>query len=887
MEPTESILKPKKKNKAWKIIKRFLLVIAAVFIVLIGTVLVIIYFHEDSIKKFIVDKINQQLNTEIQVKEIELSLFRKFPNVSLVFTDVTAKDAIKSENKGNLLTAKNIYLQFSIWDLFDKNYRIRKIEADEGVINIITYLDGSVNYQFWKDDTTAASSDENFSFDLQKVILSNMVIRYRDFANGQDYLGATNSFIVKGKFNNDNFTMYANGNLQVNYVNISGTKFIPGKSVHIDLVLDVDQTTETYKFSESKVFMGNMSFDVSGSVIHNDKKHYINLAVAGAKTKLQSLLDEIPYEYKKYFEKYKAEGDFYFSTSVAGSYMKNDVPGVTVTFGIKGGSLAEKESDITLEDVCLSGTYSNGASGSLSTSKLVIKDFSSTLKSGKIKGNITIKNFSKPEIEMLLDANMDLTELQDFLKINSIETISGKMNMSVSFKGSVNSEGGFDVNDFINSSTAGKLSITNAELAVKNDPRKYTGIEGKFEFSNNDLIVNSLSLMINKSDMKLKGYFKNLLSFLFLENQKLLIAADLTSVTTELDNLLQFSTSTTDTTYRLIFPEKIEFKLNVDIGKLIFNKFTATNVTGKIKLKEKQLLADPLTFNSADGSVNGTVMVDGSQIGKLLISCDADITDVSIKKLFYEFGNFGQSSLIDENLEGTATADIQFAGVWSDDLKPDMDKMYAKADITIEKGRLLNFEPMMGLSKFIKVSDLEDVKFSTLHNQIEIKNKTITIPAMEIKSSAIDIIASGEHTFDNVINYHIQVKLSELTAQKAKKAKPENEEFGIVEDDGLGKTSLFILVTGTLDNPVYKYDAKGLKAKLVVNFIKEKETLKTILNEEFGWFKKDSAVIKNKEDKKDKTELKPPSKNTEEDKFKKQEEGKFIIEWEEDSTDIE
>lgn len=885
MEAPEIIPRPKKKNKVWKIIKKILFVIATLFIVLIGTVLVIIYFYEDSIKKFIVEKINKQLNTEIQVKEIELSLFRKFPNISLVFTDVTAKDAITSENKGNLLTSKNIYLQFSIWDLFYENYRIRKIEAEDGIINIITYLDGSVNYLFWKSDST--ESDKSFSFDLQKVILKNMVIRYRDFANGQDYLGATNNLIIKGKFNNDNYTMYANGNMLVNYVNISGTKFIPGKNININLILDVDQNSDTYKFTKGKLYMGNMSFDVGGSITHNDKKQYINLAITGAETKLQSFIEEIPYEYKKYFEKYKAEGDFYFNTTITGSYLNSDLPEVIVSFGIKNGSIAQKETDIAIENICLSGTYSNGTAHSLSTSELVIKDFSSTLKSGKIKGNITIKNFLKPEIDMLLDANMDLTELQNFLKIHSIVSVSGKMEMAISFKGNVNSENRFEVKDFISSTTAGKLSITGTELALKNNPRKFTGIEGKFEFSNNDLIVNSLSLMVNQSDFKLKGYFKNLLSFIFLKNQKLLIDANLTSVNTELDNLLRYNTTTVNTTYRFIFPEKIEFKLYVDIGKLTFNKFTATNVTGKVKVKNKQLLADPLTFNSVDGSVDGVVMVDGSQSGKLLISCDAYIKEVNIKKLFYEFGNFGQSNMKDENLQGIATVDVQFAGVWSDDLQPDMDKMYAKADIKIEKGQLLNYEPMKGLSKFLKISDLENVKFSTLHNQIEIKNRTITIPIMEIKSSAIDIIASGEHTFNNFINYHIQVKLSDLLAQKARKEKPENEKFGIVEDDGLGKTSLFILVTGTVDDPVYKYDAKGLKAKLVVNFVKEKETLKTILNEEFGWFKKDSAVIKNKEEKKDKTKPKPPNKNTEEDNFKKQEEGKFIIEWEEDSTSEE
>jgi len=293
------------------------------------------------------------------------------------------------------------------------------------------------------------------------------------------------------------------------------------------------------------------------------------------------------------------------------------------------------------------------------------------------------------------------------------------------------------------------------------------------------------------------------------------------------------------------------------------------------------LLISPLSFNSMEGKTTGLVMVDGSQNGKLLISCEAKIKDVNIKELFYEFDNFGQNYMKDENLNGKVTADVQFASVWSSDLVPETDKIYSKADIKIANGELLNYAPMKGLSKFLKVSDLNDVKFATLHDQIEIKNKTIYFPAMEIKSSAIDIIASGEHNFDNTINYRIKLLLSDLLAKKAKKAKKENEEFGIVEDDGLGKTSIYILVTGTVDNPVYKYDSKGLKAKIVTSFISEKQNLKTILNNEFGWFKKDTSVVNNKKEIKEK--VKP--KDKEKENLKKQEEGKFIIEWEEDSVE--
>ena len=360
----------------------------------------------------------------------------------------------------------------------------------------------------------------------------------------------------------------------------------------------------------------------------------------------------------------------------------------------------------------------------------------------------------------------------------------------------------------------------------------------------------------------------------------------MTSVNTDLAELLETKTTANDTTYKLSFTDKIDMKMSINISKLQFHKFMATYITGSIRLKNKQLLANPLSFNSMDGNVSGLVMVDGSQSDKLLISCDAKIKKVNVNKLFYEFGNFGQKSMRDENLRGNITADVQFAGVWSSNLKPDIAKMYASADIKIEDGELLNYAPMKGLSKFLKLSDLDDVKFATLNNHIEVKDRVVHIPAMEIKSSALNIIASGEHTFDNVIDYHIRLLLSQILSQKAKKAKKENEEFGVVEDDGLGRTNLYINVSGTVDNPVYTYDAKGVKAKLAVDFIKEKKNLKNILNEEFGWFKKDTSVTNNKE-KISKSELKlpkkPDKKDKEKEKLRKQEEGKYIIEWEDDT----
>jgi hypothetical protein len=54
----------------------------------------------------------------------------------------------------------------------------------------------------------------------------------------------------------------------------------------------------------------------------------------------------------------------------------------------------------------------------------------------------------------------------------------------------------------------------------------------------------------------------------------------------------------------------------------------------------------------------------------------------------------------------------------------------------IEQGELVNFEPMMGLSRFISVDELKNIKFSTLKNRIYIKDKKITDWKKDIEAIA-------------------------------------------------------------------------------------------------------------------------------------------------------
>ena len=116
------------------------------------------------------------------------------------------------------------------------------------------------------------------------------------------------------------------------------------------------------------------------------------------------------------------------------------------------------------------------------------------------------------------------------------------------------------------------------------------------------------------------------------------------------------------------------------------------------------------------------------------------------------------------------------------------------------------------------------------------------MPQMDVRSSAADLTVNGRHGFDNDYEYHVKILLSEILSRKIPKPKPNTTEFGAVKDDGLGRTSLLLRIEDNGDNVKVAYDVKAAGSQVRNEIKKEKQSLRTILNEEYGWYKNDTTA---------------------------------------------
>ncbi len=831
-------------------VKRFFLVLFLLPIVLLLSALLLSYLYQDEIKKRLVAEINKQINTEISIAAIDFSLLKKFPSASIELSNVLVKDAWqnKEKTKDTLLFAEKFFLQMSLFDLFKKNYEIKNIELNQSTVFVKIDKTGNNNFQIFKEKKIDQPS--SFKLNLQHLIFKNILFEYKDSQIKNKIVFSSKELLLKGNFSEKLFDLLAEGNISVQTLNFADVNYLNRiTNADIELVLAVNAENSSYQFKKSQIKVAKQAFDISGDIKNNEGETDLNIHIGGKNMDIQSVLSLLPDKYNANIKDYKSQGNFYFKMDITGKVGKYTSPSIDADFGIQNATVLYKPTGTELKNLNTKGYFTTGKKNTPETFELMLENFSANMNNSKLSGAFHILNFSQPKINVETVSEIDLAEWISFFQIDTIAEMSGKLIIDARFEGTIRNPNEYTAEDFRRSRTAGKLSIQNANIVLKNNPKSLSNLNAEMLFDNNDIIVNSFSANIQSTSVALKGFFRNILSFFFVPEQKLVIDAKLNSATLNLDELLADNiSSSSDTTFSLKFSERANLYLNVNVEKFNFRKFNAENISGKVVLKDNKLFVENAVMNTMQGNATLNGLFDAGDENEYLITIEGDINKINIQDLFVQCENFGQELLQAKHLKGTATSHIQFVAATDKELRLKPAKVYTNADLTIENGELIKFEPVYNLSRFINLSELEHIKFGLLQTQIVIKDRVIDIAKTNIASSALNLEMRGKHTFDNAIDYRFKVLLNELLSQKAKKNKKENEEFLEYDDeDGKRRMALFISMKGTVDNPKFSYDKVALTNKIKQDVKQEKQTVKSLLKEEFGMYKSDTTLGTNKE----------------------------------------
>ena len=704
--------------------------------------------------------------------------------------------------------------------MYNQIYDIQEITLFNGYSSIY-YSDGKPNYEIWnvKNDTTNNNSNTNFNLD--NIILENFEIKFASQGqeikttilnkNTQLQLG-----IEEGVTKISLEALITNKELVINDLSL-----LTSKDVKLNSSIEMDSIGQLISLqfeSDELAFNSNIKNNLDG----------IEITLDSEKIDFEKVKKIIPKQFASYFNDYNLKG----LADIKLKYDQKTNQQSIIDVDFEASNFYALSQGYELENATFSGNFLSDKN----QEKVEIIGLKGLLNKDAIEAQIELKDFENPLVKLTLKTNIELSQLSKYNVETPLHLIEGNAKIDIKYDGKIGLKNSYEY-DISMAKKEAKIILKNLVLQQEaNSLKLYNGF-ASLNLDNEQLNADSVSFSIaEKSNLRFNGAFDNVFKYLFLKNAPLRIAGDLSSDWMLVDECLsQDSTKTNEDAQKIIFPKNIIASLNVYLTDLSYDKFHMRNFSTNLTYNNRLLKVKKISLETMSGVISGDLSVQQLENENIRLISSSKMDKINVRQLFYEFHNFGQTTMRHKHLRGIINSEIYFRNEWDPYFNNLENRMYSFIDLKIEDGQLLDFEPLSMMSDYISLDELKRIKFSTLENQIEIKEEKIEIPFMEIYSSAADIAISGTHTFENIMDYDLKILLNEILSNKlrSKKKKKKTNEFGIVEDDGVKGLTLFLKMEGPVDDPKVTPGTIKLGESLKDGFKKEKKEFKNILKNEF------------------------------------------------------
>jgi hypothetical protein len=238
----------------------------------------------------------------------------------------------------------------------------------------------------------------------------------------------------------------------------------------------------------------------------------------------------------------------------------------------------------------------------------------------------------------------------------------------------------------------------------------------KFNFTNQFVELASFDALMGKSDIKANGKIDNFMQYIFKDS---LIIGHFNLQSNLMDiNQLMSSSSTetttaaaTDTAAMSVVevPGNIDFVLNANIGKLLYDNLILENTSGSVVIRKKKLDMTNLKMQTLGGSLLLNGYYETTNPKKPSINFNVKVDNFDIQKTFAAFNTVQKLAPIGKYAKGMFTATLEN---FKADLDPQMSPVMNSLcmEMVVLKTNQVNiggFEPFVKLGDALKIEQIK------------------------------------------------------------------------------------------------------------------------------------------------------------------------------------
>jgi hypothetical protein len=732
-----------------------------------------IHANKANFLKQITGQLNERLNGTITIADMEPSLLKSFPDVSIGLKKVVLKDSLWQQHQHALLDVDYIFVQVNTLSLLRKHVKMKEVTLQQGTIYLFTDTSGYSNTYVLQRKESAKKSNDSKDLDIKELMLRNVsfVIDNRQKAKLFDLnirkldgrLSATDSTVK--------FMMQSDVLSKSFAFNTAKGSYLKDKTLELNLALSFNKQTRILSIPQQEIRIDKQPVQISGQFGFNEKPPVFQLKLNAKQVLLGNAASWLSPNISTKLNSISLTKPLDVEADLEGHMKYRDTPRVVVHWKTTENVLVTSMGEWS--NCSFTGRFNNevlsGNGHNDQNSAVNIFGLKATLAGVGIHADtIRVVNLKQPLLRGHFRSDFALADLNETTGGSPISFNNGNASADLFYTGPVLKD------DNTPSSLQGVVQVKQGGFTYTPRNLSFHDCNATLRFTGQDLLLENIRIQSQKSSLQMDGSIKNLLNLYFTTPEKITINWNIRSPLVDLNEFKAFlaprQKSASGKSKQKVKISRVSEQLDqvlasgnvnmqVQLDKVIYQRFIAQNVKAMVELTSSDILLKQIGYQHAGGTMQLTGNLHQSGNNNFF-NINSSINNVNISQMFYGFDNFGFTSLKSGNVKGTLSAKINLKGNVLDNGTLARHALFGNINFSLKNGALVNFEPLVEISNYaFRKRRLDSITFENLSNTFQVQGNKIIIPPMRIASSAINIDMKGVYGLSGGTDIALDVPL--------------------------------------------------------------------------------------------------------------------------------
>lgn len=567
------------------------------------------FFFKDKVIGIIKDTANKELNAKLDFKDVSLSVFRDFPNLSIRLKDISVV-GIDRFDKVPLFSAENVDVGVNIMDVIGgkNNLPIKSFHLEKPNITAIVLEDSTANYVITKPSAPSEPSKmvielKSFTITDGKILYDNRLSNMKADIRGLNHKS-------KGDLGSNITELTTKTTIDSLSVRSGGMQYLKNNRLDAKVDVKADLINNKFTLKENEIALNDLMLKADGWVQMNVKDMEMDLKFSSPTSKFKDLFSIIPGAYTKNYKDVAVDGTFNFNGFSKGKYdgIKRIYPTFELNTEIQNGNVKYPSLPMGISSIAMKSAIKLPGGNNLDLLTIDVPKLNFNI--GKNPMNIVFKlktPISNPDIDAKAKGTLNLSELSMAFPMESVQTIVGIINADINLKAKMSQ---IEQKQYEQVNCNGTLSIAGMRYQAKGKPMMVIN-NMSMSFTPSVVNIPNIDAVFGKSDIKGSGKLDNILAY-FSPKKTMIGSFNVRS------NLIDMNEWIEPTPAKPVVQQdapvastarpfdRFDFTLDGAVNKMVYDKYELKNVVAKGNMTSNRLDVKDFSMNIGNSDMGGS-----------------------------------------------------------------------------------------------------------------------------------------------------------------------------------------------------------------------------------------------------------------------------------------